>query len=389
FIIFLVPSSLMTTTEENENSNAPLSETNITSTTRTEFSPTTTTETQATGPTESDPPSQNPESDSAPAYDHPAPVATTAAAAVSVDKRWSGWPGDCVFRIIVPVLKVGSIIGRKGDLIKKMCEETRARIRVLDGAVGTPDRVVLISGKEEPESPLSPAMDAVIRVFKRVSGLSEGQDKISGAAGVAFSSFRMLVASTQALNLIGKQGSLIKSIQEHTGASIRVLSRDEGPLYVATDERIVELQGETFKVLKALEAVVGHLRKFVVDHSVLPLFEKNCAAPISQDRGVDVWFDKSSLHAASQTAITTDYPRSVNAKRDSVFYDLEPLLESQLPSLGRSLYGQDPRFSGIHSSGISRAGAPIVTQITQTMQIPLSYAEAILGPKGSNIALIH
>lgn len=28
-------------------------------------------------------------------------------------------------------------------------------------------------------------------------------------------------------------------------------------------------------------------------------------------------------------------------------------------------------------------------QITQTMQIPLSYAEAILGPKGSNIALIR
>lgn len=29
------------------------------------------------------------------------------------------------------------------------------------------------------------------------------------------------------------------------------------------------------KVLKALEAVVGHLRKFLVDPSVLPLFEKS------------------------------------------------------------------------------------------------------------------
>ncbi|KAG6698705.1 hypothetical protein I3842_08G032700 [Carya illinoinensis] len=379
----------MTTSKENENFNAAVYETDISSTTRTEFPPITTTETQDTGPTESEPPTQNPESDSAPATDHPAPVATTAAAAVSVDKRWSGWPGDCVFRIIVPVLKVGSIIGRKGDLIKKMCEETRARIRVLDGAVGTPDRVVLISGKEEPELPLSPAMDAVIRVFKRISGLSEGQDKISGAAGVSFSSFRMLVASTQALNLIGKQGSLIKSIQEHTGASIRVLSGDEGLLYVAADERIVELQGETFKVLKALEVVVGHLRKFVVDHSVLPLFEKNYAAPISQDHVVDVWSDKSSLHAAFQTAITTDYPVSVSTKRDSVFYDREPLLESQLPPSGRSLYGQDPRFSGIRSSGFARAGAPIITQITQTMQIPLSYAEAILGLKGFNISLIR
>lgn len=59
--------------------------------------------------------------------------------------KWPGWPGHCVFRLIVPVLKVGSIIGRKGDLIKKMCEETRARIRVLDGPSGSPDRIVSLS----------------------------------------------------------------------------------------------------------------------------------------------------------------------------------------------------------------------------------------------------
>lgn len=58
-------------------------------------------------------------------------------------------------------------------------------------------------------------------------------------------------------------------------SSFFFLLPDEVPFYVATDERIVELQGETLKVLKALEAIVGHLRKFLVDHSVLPLFEKN------------------------------------------------------------------------------------------------------------------
>lgn len=85
---------------------------------------------------------------------------------------------------------------------------------------------MLISGKEEPDAPLSSAMDAVIRIFKRISGLSEaeGDANLSGAAGVAFCSIRLLVASTQAINLIGKQGSLIKSIQESTAASVRVLS---------------------------------------------------------------------------------------------------------------------------------------------------------------------
>lgn len=70
-------------------------------------------------------------------------------------------------------------------------------------------------------------MDAVIRIFKRISGLpeAEGDDgKALGVAGVAFCSIRLLVASTQAINLIGKQGSLIKSIQESSGASVRVLS---------------------------------------------------------------------------------------------------------------------------------------------------------------------
>ncbi|KAJ1378208.1 K-like proteiny domain [Sesbania bispinosa] len=303
------------------------------------------------------------------------------------EKRWPGWPGDCVFRLIVPVGKVGSIIGRKGELIKKMCEETRARIRVLDGAVGTPDRIVLISGKEEPEAALSPAMEAVIRVFKRVSGLSETDGEIKESAGATFCSIRLLVASTQAINLIGKQGSLIRSIQESTGASVRVLSGDEVQLYATADERIVEMQGEALKVLKALEAVVGHLRKFLVDHSVLPLFEKTCNAPVPQDRQAETWSDKSLLHTTSQTSIFADIPLST--KRDSVFADRESQLDSLLPSSTMSLYGQDSSHSSVRSSALSRVGAPIVTTVIQTMQIPLSYAEDIIGIQGANIDYIR
>lgn len=58
-------------------------------------------------------------------------------------KRWPGWPGDNVFRILVPIQKVGSIIGRRGEYIKKTCEETKARIKVLDGPPGTTERAVL------------------------------------------------------------------------------------------------------------------------------------------------------------------------------------------------------------------------------------------------------
>ncbi|KAK4774326.1 hypothetical protein SAY86_009261 [Trapa natans] len=323
---------------------------------------------------------------SLPAEANPASASAAVAGSNGTDKKWPGWPGDCVFRMIVPVVKVGSIIGRKGELIKKMCEETRARIRILDAPTGTPDRIVLISGKEDLEAPLSPAMDAVIRVFKRVSGLPDSEDDPKAAiAATAFCSIRFLVPSTQAINLIGKQGSLIKSIQGSTGASVRVLPEDELPVYASTDERIIELQGEALKVHKAIEAVVGCLRKFLVDHSVLPLFEKNYNAAVQaqQDQPADAWTDKTLPPTVTQTGIGTDY--SLPGR----LLDRESRLETQLTSSGLSLYGQDLALSGIRSSRITRASAPIVTQVAQTMQIPLAYAEDIIGIAGANIAYIR
>lgn len=62
------------------------------------------------------------------------------------EKRWPGWPGETVFRILVPIQKVGGIIGRKGEFIKKMCEESKARIKILDGHPGIPERAVSCFG---------------------------------------------------------------------------------------------------------------------------------------------------------------------------------------------------------------------------------------------------
>lgn len=64
--------------------------------------------------------------------------------AESAEKRWPGWPGESVFRIMIPAHKAGGLIGRKGEFIKKMCEESKARIKILDGPPGVPERAVSI-----------------------------------------------------------------------------------------------------------------------------------------------------------------------------------------------------------------------------------------------------
>ncbi|KAL3625138.1 hypothetical protein CASFOL_030592 [Castilleja foliolosa] len=307
--------------------------------------------------------------------------------------KWQGWPGYSVFRLVVPLLKVGCIIGRKGDLVKKLVEETRARVRVLDGPLTSPDRIVLITGKEEPNSALPPAIDAIIRIFKRVSELPENDgDGNAETAAATFCLVRLLVPSVQAISLIGKQGCVIKSIQETSGASVRVLSNvsDGIQIYANSEERFVELQGEALKVLKALEAVVGHLRKFLVDQSVLPLFEKSYTAqPATQERQVDSFSSNALLHATPRTSSAGDnYPVSV--KRDSLFLERENQMDTHMASSRHSLYEAEYGL-GVRSSTFGRSGGPIVSvsKIVQTMQVPLAYAEDIIGVQGANIDYIR
>lgn len=87
---------------------------------------------------------------------------------------------------------------------------------------------VLISGKEELDAEISPAMDALLRIFKRINGISDivahGMNLESTAPGSGTCSVRLLVASSQAVSLIGKKGESIKSIQEKSNATVRVLT---------------------------------------------------------------------------------------------------------------------------------------------------------------------
>ncbi|XP_073156693.1 RNA-binding KH domain-containing protein PEPPER-like isoform X2 [Henckelia pumila] len=138
--------------------------------------------------------------------------------------------------------------------------------------------------------------------------------------------------------------------------------------------------------MSGLEAVVGHLRKFLVDHTVLPLFEKSYNAPATQERQVEAWAEKTSLHTTPQTSLGSNY--SVSLKRDSLFLDRERELESRLSSSRLSVYGADHGL-GSRPSAIGHYGGPIVTQVAQTMQVPLAYAEDIIGVQGANIDYIR
>ncbi|XP_074568624.1 flowering locus K homology domain-like [Curcuma longa] len=309
-------------------------------------------------------------------------------AAESGDKRWPGWPGESVFRILIPSNKVGSLIGRKGEFIKKMCEESKARIKILDGPPGAPERTVMISAKEEPDASVSPAMDGLLRVHKRIIDGLDGESGLApSAAGNTFPT-RLLVAATQAGSLIGKHGATIKSIQESCSSIVRVV--DNLPPVALPDDRVVEIQGEPIGMHKAVELIAAHLRKFLVDRSVLPLFEKRPLPNMHMEQNMpphQPWGHSQGLPPGAGSAYGGN-PQFMPSRPHDSFYppDLPPL-EKQ-PHHGISMYGQNAPTAGVHS-GANQQPPSMISQITQHMQILLSYADAVIGEAGSNISYIR
>ncbi|CAA0828637.1 Flowering locus K homology domain [Striga hermonthica] len=309
-------------------------------------------------------------------------------------EKWPGWPGESVFRMLVPSQKVGSIIGRKGEYIKKTCEETKARIKILDGPAGMRERAVMISAKEDPDSLLPPAMDGLLRVHKRVlEGLENESSNPSSGSGVKAST-RLLVPAAQAGNLIGKQGTTVKSVQEESNCIVRVLGSEELPIFALKDDRVVEVVGEPSCVLKAVELIASNLRKFLVDRSIISVIEMQMQKPPNSQQMDHMppppqhWGPPQSFPQHGPGYEPSPHFMPPPRQFDNYYppADMQPPPEKQ-PHQGISAYGREAQMP-VHSSS-AQAASSVITQVTQQMQIPLSYADAVIGAQGSSISYIR
>ncbi|KAL6338585.1 hypothetical protein AAG906_021300 [Vitis piasezkii] len=304
-------------------------------------------------------------------------------------EKWPGWPGENVFRMLIPVQKVGYIIGRKGEHIKKLSEETKARIKILDGPPGTSERAVMVSAKEEPDAPIAPAIDGLLRVHKCIMDV---ESDVPSAAGVMVST-RLLVVAAQAGSLIGKQGATIKSIQEASNCIVRVLGENL-PLFALQNDTVVEIQGEPASVHKAVELIASNLRKFLVDRSVIKVFEMEMQKPNTQ--GNENMPPQQSWDPSQVFPINTGgEPGFVpNLQYMQPPYQLDNYYPppAQTP-LDQHHHHQGPPYGRETAAGVSSPSLTpqqsIVNKITQYMQVPLSYADAVIGASGVNISYVR
>lgn len=95
---------------------------------------------------------------------------------------------------------------------------------------------------------------------------------------------------------------------------------------------------------------------------------------ISQDRAAEPWTEKpqTSHLPASVPVLTTQALSefSLPLKRDPYLLDHEASLDTKHQRSSVSLFGQDPVLHGLRSS-VSLRAAPVVTQVSFNLYIPL------------------
>lgn len=58
------------------------------------------------------------------------------------------------------------------------------------------------------------------------------------------------------------------------------MSAEDLPVFALQDDRVVEVVGDPTGVHKAVEMIASHLKKFLVDRSIIPIFEMNVSVLI-------------------------------------------------------------------------------------------------------------
>lgn len=130
-------------------------------------------------------------------------------------------------RMIMQGKEVGSIIGKKGDNIKKFREDSGAKINISDGSC--PERIVTVTGTTE----------CIHKAFTMICKKFEEDLQNTPTVPKPPVTLRLVVPASQCGSLIGKGGSKIKEIRETTGASIQVASE----MLPNSTERAVTVSG--------------------------------------------------------------------------------------------------------------------------------------------------
>ncbi|XP_011800632.1 poly(rC)-binding protein 1 isoform X2 [Enhydra lutris kenyoni] len=155
----------------------------------------------------------------------------------------SGLNVTLTIRLLMHGKEVGSIIGKKGESVKRIREESGARINISEG--NCPERIITLTG------PTNAIFKAFAMIIDKLEEDINSSMTNSTAASRPPVTLRLVVPATQCGSLIGKGGCKIKEIRESTGAQVQVA----GDMLPNSTERAITIAGVPQSVTECVKQI--------------------------------------------------------------------------------------------------------------------------------------
>eukprot|EP00064_Thunnus_orientalis_P010529 superscaffoldBa00001438_g10555 len=163
-------------------------------------------------------------------------------------------PASSTEEYSVPDSMVGLIIGRGGEQINKIQQESGCKVQIAPDSGGLPDRSVSLTGSPESIQKAKMLLDEIVS-RGRGTPPSSYHESTNGQNGAVH---EMMIPAGKAGLVIGKGGETIKQLQERAGVKmILIQDASQGP----NVDKPLRIIGDPYKVQKAQEMVQEILRE--------------------------------------------------------------------------------------------------------------------------------
>ncbi|XP_018620383.2 poly(rC)-binding protein 4-like isoform X1 [Scleropages formosus] len=270
-------------------------------------------------------------------------------------------------RLLMHGKEVGSIIGKKGETVKRIREESSARVNISEGSC--PERIITISGPTE----------CVLRAFAMITLKLEEQDLTALVANGAVASrppitLRLVIPTSQCGSLIGKGGSKIKEIRESTGAQVQVA----GDLLPNSTERGVTVSGTQDAIIQCVRLICTVILESPPKGATIPYRPGPSPGAVLLPRNQASDFGSHPLYCVTQGAVDLQQAYNLQNQYGIPHSELAKLhqlsMQQNLGSVSQPSTG--PALSGIESN---------CQTSSQELLIPNDLIGSVIGRQGTKI----
>nr|XP_009675353.1 PREDICTED: poly(rC)-binding protein 2 isoform X6 [Struthio camelus australis] len=199
-------------------------------------------------------------------------------------------------RLLMHGKEVGSIIGKKGESVKKMREESGARINISEG--NCPERIITLAG------PTNAIFKAFAMIIDKLEEDISSSMTNSTAASRPPVTLRLVAPASQCGSLIGKGGCKIKEIRESTGAQVQVA----GDMLPNSTERAITIAGIPQSIIECVKQICVVMLESPPKGVTIPYRPKPSSSPVIFAGGQDRYSSGSASypHTAPSMCLNSD-----------------------------------------------------------------------------------